>query len=104
MRLPNLLLSTIILFLSNITVRILGFIYKIFLSNSIGETGLGIYHITFNFLMICLAFTTTGIPTALSCLVAKIKLQMTNIIQMYFLYLHYTLHFLFPYLFLYSYI
>ncbi len=73
MRLPNLLLSTIILFLSNITVRILGFIYKIFLSNSIGETGLGIYHIIFNFLMICLAFTTTGIPTALSCLVAKNK-------------------------------
>lgn len=73
MRLPNLLLSTIILFLSNITVRVLGFIYKIFLSNSIGETGLGVYHVIFNFLMICLAFTTTGIPTALSCLVAKKK-------------------------------
>ncbi len=73
MKLPNLVLSTIILFVSNIIVRILGFIYKIFLSKSIGETGLGIYHIVFNFLMICIALTTTGIPTALSCLVAKKK-------------------------------
>ncbi|WP_042275784.1 oligosaccharide flippase family protein, partial [[Clostridium] dakarense] len=73
MKLPNLVLSTITLFISNIIVRALGFLYKIFLSKSIGEAGLGIYHIIFNFLMICLAFTTTGIPTALSCLVAKKK-------------------------------
>lgn len=73
LRMPNLLLSTIILFISNFIVRVLGFLYKIFLSKVIGETGLGIYHIIFNFLMICLALTTTGIPTALSCLVAKRK-------------------------------
>lgn len=36
-----------------------------------GDVGLGIYHMVFNFLMICIALTTTGIPTALSCLVAK---------------------------------
>ncbi|MGL5314640.1 MAG: polysaccharide biosynthesis protein [Peptostreptococcaceae bacterium] len=71
MKIPNLVLSTIILFLSNIIVRALGFLYKIFLSRSMGETGLGIYYILFNFLMICIALTTTGIPTALSCLVSK---------------------------------
>ena len=71
MRIPNLILSTIILFISNLIVRILGFLYKIFLSKVMGETGLGIYHMIFNFLMICIALTTTGIPTALSCLVAK---------------------------------
>ena len=73
MKIPNLVFSTIILFLSNIIVRVLGFLYKIFLSKAIGEAGLGIYHILFNFLMICLAFTTTGIPTTLSCLVANKK-------------------------------
>lgn len=73
MKIPNLLFSTIILFLSNLIVRVLGFLYKIFLSKVIGEAGLGIYHILFNFLMICLAFTTTGIPTTLSCLVANKK-------------------------------
>ena len=72
MRIPNLVLSTIILFISNLIVRILGFLYKIFLSKVMGETGLGIYHMVFNFLMICIAFlTTTGIPTALSCLIAR---------------------------------
>lgn len=71
MRIPNLVLSTIILFVSNIIVRGLGFIYKIFLSNVMGETELGIYNMIFNLLMVCIALTTTGIPTALSCLVAK---------------------------------
>lgn len=71
MRIPNLVLSTIILFISNLIVRVLGFLYKIFLSRVMGNVGLGIYHMVFNFLMICIALTTTGIPTALSCLVAK---------------------------------
>lgn len=70
MRVPNLILSTIVLFISNFIVRILGFIYKIFLSRVIGESGLGIYHVLFNFLMVSIALTTTGIPTTLSCLVA----------------------------------
>ncbi|MEF9992456.1 MAG: polysaccharide biosynthesis protein [Peptostreptococcaceae bacterium] len=73
MRVPNLVLSTIILFVSNLLARVFGFLYKIFLSRTIGDTGLGVYHMVFNFLMVCLAFTTTGIPTALSCLVAKNK-------------------------------
>lgn len=71
MKIPNLVLSTIILFISNIIVRGLGFIYKIFLSNAMGETELGVYNMIFNLLMVCIALTTTGIPTALSCLVAK---------------------------------
>ena len=71
MRIPNLVLSTIILFISNLIVRVLGFLYKIFLSRVMGDVGLGIYHMIFNFLMICIAITTTGIPTALSCLIAK---------------------------------
>lgn len=73
MRIPNLLLSTIILFFSNLIVRILGFFYKIFLARIIGEYGLGIYHILFNVLMIFVALTTTGIPTTLSFMTAKNK-------------------------------
>nr|WP_284693997.1 oligosaccharide flippase family protein [Paeniclostridium ghonii] len=73
MKIPNLVYSTLVLFLSNFIVRILGFLYKIFLSNNLSQVHLGIYHMVFNFLMICIAFTTTGIPTALSCLVARKK-------------------------------
>ncbi|MDR1774545.1 MAG: polysaccharide biosynthesis protein, partial [Clostridioides sp.] len=71
MKLPYLVFSTVILFISNLIVRILGFVYKIFLSNVLGEVDLGIYHMIFNFVMIALALTTTGIPTALSCLISK---------------------------------
>ena len=71
MKVPNLIFSTIVLFISNFIVRILGFIYKIFLSRIIGESGLGIYHILFNFLMVSIALTTTGVPTTLSCLIAN---------------------------------
>lgn len=71
LKIPNLVLSTIILFISNIIVRCFGFIYKIFLSNAMGETALGVYHMIFNFLMVCIALTTTGIPTALSCLISN---------------------------------
>ncbi|MFR9069500.1 MAG: oligosaccharide flippase family protein [Paraclostridium sp.] len=73
MKIPNLVYSTLILFLSNFIVRVIGFLYKIFLSNNLSEVHLGIYHLVFNFLMICIALTTTGIPTALSCLVARKK-------------------------------
>lgn len=73
MKIPNLVYSTLILFISNFIVRIIGFLYKIFLSNNLSEIHLGIYHLVFNILMICIAVTTTGIPTALSCLVARKK-------------------------------
>ena len=84
-KIPNLLLATIILSVSNIIVRGLGFIYKIFLSNIIGEQGLGIYHIVFNFLMICIALTTTGIPTALSCLISANILFISTLYVSFFI-------------------
>lgn len=73
LKVPNLVYSTVILFLSNFIVRIIGFLYKIFLSNNLSEVHLGIYHMVFNLLLICISITTTGIPTALSCLVSRRK-------------------------------
>ncbi|MGL5718507.1 MAG: oligosaccharide flippase family protein [Paraclostridium sp.] len=78
MKIPNLVYSTIVLFISNLIVRVLGFFYKIFLSNNIPEVQLGIYHLVFHFLMICIAITTTGIPTSLSCLIAHKKTSTNN--------------------------
>lgn len=73
LKIPNLVYSTLVLFISNFIVRLIGFLYKVFLSNNLSEIHLGIYHLVFHFLMICIALTTTGIPTALSCLVARKK-------------------------------
>lgn len=78
MKVPNLIYSTIVLFISNLIVRVIGFLYKIFLSNNIPNAQLGIYHLVFNFLMICISLTTTGIPTALSCLIAKKRTYANN--------------------------
>lgn len=96
-KIPNLLLATLILSASNMIVRGLGFIYKIFLSNVIGECGLGIYHIAFNFLMICIALTTTGIPVALSCLISSANTlknkKQTNVIFIATLYVSFFIAF-----------
>ncbi len=73
MKVPNLVYSTFILFISNFIVRIIGFLYKIFLSRKIGADGLGIFHMVFHFLMLCICITTTGIPVALSSLISKEK-------------------------------
>nr|WP_072723249.1 MATE family efflux transporter [Tepidibacter thalassicus] len=73
MKIPNLVYSTFLLFISNFIVRIIGFLYKIFLSKKIGAGGLGIFHIIFHFLMLCVSITTTGIPVALNSLISKEK-------------------------------
>ena len=73
MRVPNLVFSTIILFISNFIVRILGFAYRVFLSRAIGPTGLGIFNMVINLLMMCVSVTTTGVPIALNSLIAKRK-------------------------------
>lgn len=77
MKVPNLIYSTTILFLSNFIVRIIGFLYKIFLSKQIGANGLGVFHMIFHFLMLCVCITTTGIPVALNSLISKEK-KMNN--------------------------
>lgn len=73
MRVPNLVSSTIILFISNFIVRILGFAYRVFLSRALGATGLGIFSMVVNLLMMCVSVTTTGVPIALNSLIAKKK-------------------------------
>jgi len=78
LRIPNLVFSTIILFVSNFIVRVLGFTYRIFLSRAIGATGLGIFNMVINLLMMCVSITTTGVPIALNSLIAKKKALKDN--------------------------
>lgn len=64
------LYSTLIMVFVNFIVRFLGFFYKIILSRIIGPQGLGLFHLVFPVLMICITFTTAGLPIAVSKLVA----------------------------------
>ena len=65
-----LLRGTIILTLTGFLSRIIGFFYRIFLSQTIGAEGMGIYQLIFPIHSICFAVAVGGIQTAISRFVA----------------------------------
>ncbi len=65
-----LLTGALILTLTGVATRILGFFYKIFLSRVIGAEGLGIYQMIFPIFGICVSLTIAGIETSISRFVA----------------------------------
>ena len=58
---------------SGLISRILGFFYRIFLSQAIGASGLGLYQLIFPVFTLCLAISASGIQTAISRYVAAKK-------------------------------
>ncbi|MCI5826675.1 MAG: polysaccharide biosynthesis protein [Lachnospiraceae bacterium] len=58
--------GTVILTATGLASRVIGFLYRIFLSHTIGAEGLGIYQLVFPILTLCLALCTGGIQTAIS--------------------------------------
>lgn len=65
--------GTIILTLSGVINRILGFLYRIFLSNLIGAEGMGIFQLIFPVLTFCVALSCGGIQIAVSRFIAESK-------------------------------
>lgn len=65
--------GTLILTISSILSRILGFLYRIFLSNLIGAKGMGIFQLIFPVLGFCIALSSGGIQIAVSRFVAESK-------------------------------
>ncbi len=63
--------GTLLLTVSGILGKIIGFFYRIFLSRTIGAEGLGIYQLIFPISTICFALTVSGISTALSKYIAE---------------------------------
>ena len=64
------LVGVTILTLSGFLTKIIGFLYRIFLSQTIGAQGMGIYQLIFPIQTLCFALTVGGIQTAISRLVA----------------------------------
>ena len=62
--------GTLILTLAGFITRIIGFFYRIFLSNTMGAERLGIYQLIFPVYGICFTIYATGIQSAISRLVA----------------------------------
>lgn len=63
--------GTLILTVTGLASRFIGFFNRIFLSHTIGATGLGIYQLVFPILTLCLSLCTGGIQTAISKLTAE---------------------------------
>lgn len=61
-----LIAGTVILTLTGLASRFIGFFYKIFLSRTIGAEGIGIYQMIFPIYGVCYAFTTSGVEIAIS--------------------------------------
>ena len=68
-----LILGTALLTGAGFISRILGFFYRIFLSRTIGASGLGLYQLIFPVFSLCLALSASGIQTAISRYVASAK-------------------------------
>ncbi|MGN0383103.1 MAG: oligosaccharide flippase family protein, partial [Eubacterium sp.] len=63
--------GTLILTIAGLISRIIGFFYRIFLSNSIGAEGMGIYQLIFPIHAFCMSLCSVGIQTAISRFVAE---------------------------------
>ncbi|MCM1467382.1 MAG: oligosaccharide flippase family protein [Alistipes sp.] len=66
MKTNTILKGTLILTCAGIVTRLLGFYYRIFLTNAIGAEGLGLYQMVFPLSSICLAISSSGISIAIS--------------------------------------
>lgn len=62
--------GTLLLTASGVLCRCIGFFYRIFLSNTIGEEGMGLYQLSFSAAAVCTALCCTGFQTAISRLTA----------------------------------
>ena len=67
----TILKGTFILTITGFATRFMGFFYRIFLSHTFGEEGVGLYQLIFPVYALCFSLTSAGIETALARCVAK---------------------------------
>ena len=64
--------GTFILTMTGFATRFMGFFYRIFLSHTFGEEGVGLYQLVFPIYALCFSLTCAGIELALSrCIAAR---------------------------------
>ena len=62
--------GTLLLTLAGLISRFMGFFYRIFLANTIGAEGMGIYQLIFPIYSLCFSLCASGIETSVSKLTA----------------------------------
>lgn len=71
----QLLRGTLILTVAGIVTRLIGFVYRIFLADELGDVNLGIYQLIFPVYSICFTIYAAGIQTAVSQMISHDPLQ-----------------------------
>ena len=66
-----LITGTLLLTLAGILSRVIGFFFRIFLSQTIGAEGMGIYQLTIPIHILTISLTSSAIQTAISRFVAQ---------------------------------
>ncbi len=67
----SLIRGTLVLTVTGILTRLLGFYYRIYLSHTFGEEGVGLYQLIFPVYALCFSLTAAGIQAAVSRYVAR---------------------------------
>lgn len=70
MKKENLIYSTLVLTIASIITRIIGMIFRIYLSNKIGAVGMGLYQMILSVYSFTSTFATSGVVVAVSSLVS----------------------------------
>ena len=56
---------------TSLLLRILGIVFRIFISNRVGAEGMGLYQLVFSVYILGATFATGGLTTAVTCLAAE---------------------------------
>lgn len=77
----NLVIGALILTAAGVITRILGFVFRIYMSNLIGSEGMGLYQLIIPLYMLAGTLSTSGISVAISKLIAEenAKKQLGNV-------------------------
>lgn len=67
----NIIRGTLILSITSIIIRLIGFVFRIYLANSIGAEGIGLYQLIMAFYMLTITFANSGISLASSRIIAE---------------------------------
>ena len=65
--------GALVLTIAGLITRVLGFLYRIYMSNLIGSEGMGVFQLIFPIYMICYTVCCSGLFTAISKLIAEQK-------------------------------
>lgn len=63
--------NTAVMTVTSLLLRLLGIVFRIFISNRVGAEGMGLYQLVFSVYILGATFATGGLTTAVTCLAAE---------------------------------